>query len=110
MLPKNGFMLIDSAERSKHHPDTWAHPAQETLEQIQPGYIVKVGVTHAALGGERFWGLVKEKTGDTIAIQVDQDMLSSEQHRVADGDILIVHERNIFGIIDRQGMSIWEAE
>src|SRR5579859_2388728 len=46
-LPINGFILIDSAQRLKDHPDTWAHPDHETLERIEPGYFVKVGVTHS---------------------------------------------------------------
>jgi len=45
-LPTNGFILIDSAQRLKDHPDTWAYPDHEPLERIEPGYFVKVGVTH----------------------------------------------------------------
>ena len=80
------------------------------LDQIEPGYFVKVGVTHAELSGERFWGLVKERKGVGIVLQVDQDMIHSDQHGVSDQDVLIVQERNIFGIVDGGGVSVWVAK
>ena len=109
-LPTNSFVLIDSAQRLKDHPDTWAHPDRETLERIESGYFVKVGVTHPELTGERFWGRVKERMGPDIVIQVDQDMLHSIEHGLCDKDILIVQEQNVFGIADACGLTVWEAK
>ena len=71
--------------------------------------MVKVGVTHPELDGERFWGLVKEKNGANIVIQVDQDMLYTDQHGVMDQDVLIVQEQNIFGVMDATGVPLWVA-
>jgi hypothetical protein len=109
-LPINGFILIDSEQRSKHQPDTWAHPDHETLERIEPGYFVKVGVTHPELDGERFWELFKERIGPDIVIQVDQDMVHSKEHGLCDKDTLIVEEQNVFGIVDARGVTVWEAK
>ena len=109
-LPINGFILIDSAQRLKDHPDTWAHPDHEALKRIESGYFVKVGVTHPELSGERFWGRVKERMGPDIVIQVDQDMLHSSEHGLFDKDILVVQEQNVFGIADARGVTVWEAK
>jgi hypothetical protein len=108
--PKNGFTFIDSVERSQTHPDTWAHPDDEVLKRIEIGYFVKVGVTHPHLGGERFWGLVKERTERSIVIEVDQDMTQTDHHGISDGDILSVTERNIFGIVTGGGVTAWKAK
>lgn len=107
---KGGFTLIDSAQRSTDHADTWAHPEQEVLDRIQPDYFVKVGVTHTELSGERFWGRVKSRAGANIIIEVDQDMRYSDQHGVSDQDVLIVQEQNVFGIVDNLGKTVWEAK
>jgi hypothetical protein len=80
------------------------------LERIQPGYFVKVGVTHSELIGERFWGRVKSRAGADIVIEVDQDMCHSDQHGLSDGDILIVQDQNVFGIVDNLGKTVWKAE
>jgi hypothetical protein len=105
----NGYTFIDSAERSKTHSETWAHPPQEALDKIAPGYLVKVGVTHPELSGERFWGRVTQKTGANIVIEVDQDMRYSTQHGVSDKDALAVREQNVFGITDTAGATVWQA-
>jgi hypothetical protein len=107
--PLNGFTLIDSAERSQTHPDSWAHPDEKTLERIEPGYVVKIGLTHPDLSGERFWGLVKERTVTGLLVQVDQDMLYTSQHGISDRDILWVEEQNVFGIVNGVGVTVWEA-
>src|SRR5579863_7777014 len=109
-MPINGFTLVDSADRSHTHPDSWAHPDDTTLERIETGYFVKVGLTHPDLNGERFWGLVKQKTETGLLIQVDQDMLYTSQHGVSDGDILFVVKQNVFGIVDGGGVTVWEAQ
>ena len=106
----SGFTLIDSAQRSKDHSDTWAHPGSDVLRSIQVGYFVKVGVTHVDLNGERFWGVVKARIGDDILIQIDQDLNQGDHHGLADKDILLVHEENIFGIVDASGATVWEAK
>jgi hypothetical protein len=108
-VPINGFTLIDSAQRSHDHPDTWAHPDGKPLRQIEARYLVKVGVTHPELSGERFWGLVKERIGNGFIIQIDQDMRYTGQHGLTDKDILLVTERNVFGIVDSSGTVVWEA-
>jgi hypothetical protein len=108
--PQNGFTLIDSVDRSRAHPETWAHPDEEALKQIEVGYFVKVGVEHPDLSGERFWGLVKEKTGHGIMIRVDQDMLYTTQHGIADEDLMLVTERNVFGIMTANGVRVWEPK
>jgi len=108
-LPTNGFTLIDSARRSKDHPDTWAHPDQGALDEIQPGYFVKVGLTHTELIGERFWGRVRGRSGANIEIEVDQDMRYSDQHGVSDQDVMVVQEQNVFGIVNSRGEPVWEA-
>ncbi len=110
MLPANGFTLIDAAQRSKDHPDTWAHPDQVVLDKIQPGTFVKVGLTHSDLSGERFWGRVRGRSGANIEIEVDQDMRYSAQHGVSDQGVLIVQEQSVFGIADSYGESVWEAK
>jgi|SRR5581483_9122969 len=106
----NGFLLIDSAQRAKEHSNSWAHPHQEALNQIEPGYFVKVGVTHPELSGERFWGIVKQRKGRNLVIQVDQDLIYTAQHGIRDRDFLSVCEENVFGITDSRGNSIWEAK
>jgi hypothetical protein len=108
--PVNGFTLIDSLARSWTHPDSWAHPDDKALERIEAGYLVKVGLTHPDLSGERFWGLVKERTATGLLIQVDQDLLYTNQHGIADKDILLVAEQNVFGIVDYRGVMVWEAK
>jgi hypothetical protein len=107
---KNGFTLIASLERSQTHPDTWAHPHDEALKRIEVGYFVKVGVTHPDLSGERFWGLVKERAGPGIVIEVDQDTCYADQHGISDKDILSVTERNVSGIVADTGVTVWEAK
>jgi hypothetical protein len=109
-LPINGFTLIDSAQRSRDHPDTWAHPDNGTLGLIRTGYFVKVGVTHPERSGERFWGCVKQRVGPDIVIQVAQDMVHSNEHGLCDRDVLVVQEQNVFGITDEGGVTVWEAK
>lgn len=110
ILLENGYALIDSAQRLKDHPDSWAHPNREELERIETGYFIKVGVTHPERSGERFWGRVKDRSGSDITIQIDQDLLHSSLHGLSDKDILIVQEYNVFGIVDAGGVTIWEAK
>lgn len=108
--PINGFALIDSAQCSKDHPDTWRHPDSEALRRIVPGCLVKVGVSHPDLYGERFWGRVDRRAGPNITIQIQQaDMLHGKEHGIHDQDVLIVQEQHIFGIEDVDGATIWEA-
>jgi sensor domain CHASE-containing protein len=102
--------LIDSAQRTKDHFESWAHPHQEALNQIQPGYFVKVGVTHPELSGERFWGIVKERRGRNFVIQVDQDLIHTAHHGIRDRDVLSVGEENVFGITDSRGNQVWAAK
>jgi len=104
----NRFELVDSEQRSKDHPETWGHPPQEVLNRVQPGYFVKVGVTHPELNGERFWGIVR-KVGANLEIQIDQDMVNSAQHGLNDKDVLFVQHRHIFGIMDANGVTLWVA-
>jgi hypothetical protein len=106
-LLSNGYSLINSDYRSTTHPDTWEHPPKEVLDRIRPGYFIKVGVTHAELTGERFWGVVKEMTGNAIELQIDQDLLYTEQHGLSDKDLLLVQPHNVFGILDAGGVSLW---
>ena len=113
MSPKSliiGYALIDSEARSRSHPDSWAHPDEAALSQIDAGYLVKIGVTHPDSSGERFWGVVKQRNDRTLVIQVDQDLNYSSLHGLADKDILLVGEQNVFGIVDESGLIVWEAK
>lgn len=108
-LPINGFTLIDSEQRSRDNPQTWGHPDAESLGRIEPGYFVKIGVSQSGFSGERFWGRVIKRVGSDIFIQIDQaNLLASSEHGLCDGDIVIVREKNIFGIADSSHSIIWE--
>jgi hypothetical protein len=107
---QNGFRWIDSAQRAQEHSDSWDHPEQEVLDGIETGYFVKVGVTHPELSGERFWGIVQDRSGPSLVIQVDQDLIYTAQHGLRDRDILTVREENVFGIRDGRGDVVWEAK
>lgn len=50
---------------------------------------------------------MKEMTGNTIELQIDQDLLYTEQHGLSDKDVLLVQPHNVFGILDAGGMSLW---
>jgi hypothetical protein len=105
---QNGFRLINSAQRAQDHRDSWTHPEQDVLDGIEAGYFVKVGVTHPEVSGERFWGIVQERSGRSLVIQVDQDLIYTAQHGLRDRDILTVREENVFGVRDGQGDVVWE--
>jgi hypothetical protein len=62
------------------------------------------------MSGERFWGLVKERTEPSIVIEVDRDMRYACQHGISDKDIMSVTERNVFGIVTGSGVTVWEVE
>ena len=109
-LAINEFTLIDSLQRAAEHPETWAHPPQQALDKIKPGYFVKVGVTHRDLPSERLWGIVKDNTGADITIEINQDLVCSQHHGLCDKDVLLVQQRHIFGIVDNRGASIWQAD
>jgi hypothetical protein len=107
--PVNGFTLIDSEARSRTRAETWAHPDSAALGQIKVGAYIKVGLTHPTLDGERFWACVREKTDRGFVVQVDQDMISTHQHGISDRDLLLVDPKNVFGIVDDAGATVWEA-
>jgi hypothetical protein len=106
---KNGYGLFDSERKSKTHPDAWEHPPQESLDQIQPGYFVKVGVIHPKFPGERFWGVVRATSPTTITVQIDQNLVCKE-HGLNHQDELDIEQRHIFGIVDPRGAAVWPPD
>jgi hypothetical protein len=109
-VPSNGYVLFDSERKSKTHPDAWDHPAKDVLDQIQPGYLVNVGVTHAKLAGERFWGIVREINGSSITIQIDQKLVCCKEHGLNYKDDVSIEMRHVFGIVNAQGKTVWPVD
>lgn len=107
---KNEYALFDSERKAKAHPDAWDHPPQEALDQIRPGYLVNVGVIHAKLPGERFWGVVQDVAGAAITIQIDQKLVCGNDHGLSYQDQISVEPRHIFGIVNAQGKTVWPAD
>jgi hypothetical protein len=107
---KNGYTLFDSERKARTHPDAWDHPPQEALNRIQPGFLVNVGVTHAKLAGERFWGVVQEIAGNVITIQIDQKLVCGKDHGLSYQDLISIEPRHIFGIVNAQGKTVWPPE
>jgi len=103
----NDFVLIDSEQRAKESPATWAHTPAEQLDLIRVGYFVKVGVAHPKMTGERFWGEVKNLTDNGMEIAVQQDMVHTALHGLSDKDTLMVQRRHVFGICDKSGDFVW---
>ena len=107
---KPGWQFIDSKRRAETHPKTWAHPANELKSRIGERYYIKVGVERKDMQGppgERFWAQVETVVGDSFVAKVNQDLLID--HGVEDGEIITVQFKHIFGILDPNGGSIWEA-
>lgn len=109
-VPSNGYALFDSEAKAKTHPDQWEHPPQSAIDQIQAGYLVNVGVTHAKLAGERFWGVVMEGNGTAFTVQIDQKLVCSKEHGLNYKDDVVIEGRHIFGIVNAQGQTVWPAD
>jgi hypothetical protein len=110
-----GWHLLDAEPLRFQYPDTWSHSTARDLESIEPGWLVKIGVSNpetppttirgTSFTGERFWCRVKETSAENLIVMVVQsDMLYADQHGVHHGDRLTVERRHIldFELPDRK--------
>lgn len=67
-------MKFENAQQlTKEHPDTFRAPAQEELNSLKVGDIVKV-----CNGKERWWNVITRISGEKIIAKVDNTLVTTD--------------------------------
>ena len=79
--------LTNCEKMHRRYPTTFEIPDEQDLDSLQVGDFVKVIVP-----GERFWVIIRERTGDNWIGQIDNDI---EQEQLKYGDLIQFTRHNI---------------
>lgn len=87
--------FVDAQEMHRKNPKTFEVPSDEELSNIKVGGHVKVCAER-----ERFWVKVTKVENKTIQGEVDNELVSSDEHNLFLGDEIEFHFDNVYSIYD----------
>jgi hypothetical protein len=91
---------------ARAHPDTFEVPSRERLARVGPGSGVQICAVDLAAGdlldagGERFWVLVTERTGDHLLGRIENHLVATDEHGLSYGDYVSFSLDNIYNIYE----------
>jgi len=92
--------FLDGDEMHDIYPRTFEIPSARRKAAIRPGDSVKV-----CAAGERFWLLVTSTAYCEIVGTVDNDLVRTEEHGLAYGDLVRVEPRHVIALECRGGVA-----
>lgn len=88
--------FLDAQQMHVEHPDTFEAPSRAELDAIRPHDLVKVCVE-----AERFWVVVTQHNGESLAGTVDNMLLLTGLHGLAYSDAIQFETRHVLSIARR---------
>ncbi len=89
--PRTPF--VDAQAMNQAHPNTFHVPDAGELSAVGVGDYVKV-----AAEGERFWVEVLSREGDAFTGRVNNDLVRTNLHGLADTDVVAFESRHVHAI------------
>lgn len=92
------YNFIDAQQMAVMHPDTFEAPTLDDLAALKVGDYAKVGAKARSGITERFWCYVVEIDGEKVTGTVNNDLVLTSHHGLAEEDKLIFEKRHIYSI------------
>ena len=93
--------FIDAAARNRANPTTFHIPSMGEIEAVVPGQHIKIGLEEEGRGGERFWLLLTETTGQgedqRLTGTVDNDLVVFSEFPL--GHVFTVEPRHVMDVL-----------
>ena len=95
--------FINAQQRHKENPDTFEVPSNAELEALAPKDFIKIGVRifdpNSPIEAERFWLQITQIRNRVIYAKVDNDLVFTDYHSIADGDELMLAPHHVLAIL-----------